>query len=223
MTVCSSSPRSTVSCDLVAGLLRVDRGDHVVHAGDVLAVDGGDHVAAGTDLLAVDRHLRVAGLDPGVVGGAVGDHRLHQGAVVDVEVEHLGDVGGEVGAADPHVGVLDRAVVDQLLGDLLGGVDRDREADPDVALGLAAGLDLRVDPDHSALGVEQRAARVAGVDRRVGLDRVGDREAVRGVDLALDGGDDPRRRRAVEAEGVADRDHRVADLDPGSRSPARAA
>ena len=45
--------------------------------------------------------------------------------------------------------------------------------------------DLRVDADHAAVGVEQRAARVAGVDRGVGLDHVGDREAVGRLDLAL--------------------------------------
>ena len=72
--------------------------------------------------------------------------------------------------------------------------------------------DLRVDADHLALGVEQRAARVAGVDRRVGLDDLVDREAVGRLDLALEAGHDARGRRAVEAERVADRDHAVADL-----------
>ena len=56
--------------EVVARLLRVDRCDHVVHAGHGLAVDGGDHVAAGADLLAADRDLGVARLDPGLVGGA---------------------------------------------------------------------------------------------------------------------------------------------------------
>ena len=198
----------------VARLLRIDRGDHVVHAGDRRAVDGGDHVAAGADPLAGDRDLGVARLDPGLGRGAVGDDGLDQGAAVLVEVEHIGDLRRQVGAADADERVLDLARGDQLLGDLLGGVDRDREADADVAARLT-GLDLRVDPDHLALGVDQRTARVAGVDRRVGLDRVLDREPVRGVDLALDRGDDPRGGRAVEPERVADRDHGIADLDPG--------
>ena len=51
------------------------------------------------------------------------------------------------------------------------------------------------------------------VDRRVGLDDVVDRVAVRRGDRALDGADDPGRHRAVETEGIADRDHRVADRD----------
>ena len=43
----------------------------------------------------------------------------------------------------------------------------------------AAG-DRAVDADHLAADVDERAARVAGVDRRVGLDEVGDRVAVAG-------------------------------------------
>ena len=49
-------------------------------------------------------------------------------------------------------------------------VRRNREADADVAAG--ARQDLRVDADQLALGVHQRAARVAVVDRRVGLQEV---------------------------------------------------
>ena len=69
------------------------------------------------------------------------------------------------------------ALVDQLLDGAPGLVDRDREADADVA-GLAAELaaadggDGRVDADDLAVEVDQRAAGVAGVDRGVGLDRV---------------------------------------------------
>ena len=83
---------------------------------------------------------------------------------------------------------------------------------PTLPPAAAAGLDLRVDPDHAAGGVEQRAARVAGVDRRVGLHDVVDREAVGRLDRALQRRDDAGRQRAVEPERVADGDRRVADL-----------
>ena len=86
-----------------------------------------------------------------------------------------------------------------------------------------AGLDLRVDADHRAARVEQRAAGVAVVDRGVGLDHVVDRVAVRRLDCALEGADDARRDGAVEAERVADRDDRVADLRPGRSRRAGAA
>ena len=74
-------------------------------------------------------------------------------------------------------------------------------------------LDLRVDADDARVAVEQRPARVAGVDGRVGLDRARDREAVRRLDLAAEGRHDAGRERPLEAEGVADRDGEVADAD----------
>ena len=62
---------------------------------------------------------------------------------------------------------------------------------------------------------------VALVDRRVGLDDVLDLEVVGRVDDALQRRDDPGRGGALEAEGVADRDHRVAHRQ--ARRCARAA
>ena len=88
----------------------------------------------------------------------------------------LGSVGSEV--STPRHG---RAILSprlQARDDLAHGVRRHGEADADVALRVAGGGDLRVDADDAAGLVEQRAARVAGVDRRVGLDDLVDREAV---------------------------------------------
>ena len=86
--------------------------------------------------------------------------------------------------ADAEVGVLHLAAGDERVRDALRRVDRDREADAVVAAGVA--LDLRVDADHLAAEVQQRAAGVAVVDRGVGLDRAGDRVVVRRRDRAVD-------------------------------------
>src|SRR5207247_8391410 len=104
--------------------------------------------------------------------------------------------------------------LDELRRDRLDGVDRHREADADVAAGLA--LDLRVDADHPALRVEERPARVALVDGRVGLDHVVDRVRVRRLDHALEGADDPGRHRPLEPEWVPDRAYRIADVQVAS-------
>ena len=71
----------------------------------------------------------------------------------------------------PEVAGLDAALL-EVRQQLARDVDRYREADPDVAVARAAGRDLRVDADHLAGRVDQRAAGVAGVDRGVGLDHV---------------------------------------------------
>ncbi len=69
--------------------------------------------------------------------------------------------------------------------------------------------------DHLAFGVDQRAARVAGIDRGVGLDGVGDGEAVGCLDRAVEAGDDAGREAPGVFEGGADRGHRGADVEVG--------
>jgi hypothetical protein len=176
-----------------------------------MAVDLGDDVAAHREGLAADRRLTGRALDAGVVGRATAQHPLDQHALGDGKVERLGDLGIDVAAGDAEVGLVDLPAVLELRGDIRRSLDRDGEADTLVAAALA--LDLGVDPDHLAGTVDQRAARVPGVDGSVGLDHVADREAVGRLDLALERGDDAARHRAVKREGVADRDHGIADLD----------
>ena len=138
--------------DGIAGLPGVDQRAQLIRVGNGLAVDLGDDVAFAEPC--------------GRSGGAGPD---------------LGDAGAfaarRVPGRDAEVGVLDLSVGDQVRGDPRDGVGRHGEADPVVAAGLA--LDLRVDADHPPFEIEQRPARVAVVDRGVGLDRVVDREAVR--------------------------------------------
>ena len=112
---------------------------------------------------------------PASSAGPPGTTSATSAAGVGVDAEPLGELRVERLGGDADVGVVDLAVVAQLVDRALGEVDRDREADPLVAAG--GGLDLLVDPDHLARGVEQRAAGVAGVDRGVGLDRAVDLEA----------------------------------------------
>ena len=66
-------------------------------------------------------------------------------------------------------------------------------------------------PIQVAGGIGQRAAGVAGVDRRIGLD-----EILEGVDAELRAAerrDDAHRHLWADAEGVADGEHDVADAD----------
>jgi hypothetical protein len=92
------------------------------------------------------------------------------------------------------------------------------EADAHVA--TAAAEDRRVDTDHLAVEVDQRTARIAGVDGGVGLDEilvVADAHA--GAPL---GADHAYGEGVTEAEGVADSDHPLADFERGGvRQPQR--
>ena len=69
-------------------------------------------------------------------------------------------------------------VLDQLVHHRARQVDRDGEAVARVEAGLAG--DGGVDADDLAPDVDQRAARVARVDRGVGLDEVLDAAVARG-------------------------------------------
>ncbi len=83
-------------------------------------------------------------------------------------------------------------------------VGRDGEADA-----LPDGHDGGVDADHPPVQVEERTARVAGIDGGVGLDEalVGRHAQV----LAPRRGDDADGDRAIQPERVADRDRPLAD------------
>ena len=68
-------------------------------------------------------------------------------------------------------------------------------------------------PIDAAARVEQRAARVARVERGVGLDHVVDPEPARRGQAALERRHHAGGERLLEPERVADRDRRVADLE----------
>ncbi len=131
--------------------------------------------------------------------------------------EGLRDRRRQVLGLEAEVGVVDVTGAEQLLERALHRVDRDGEGDA-LEPGLEARADLGVDPDRPAGGVEKRAAGVALVDRRVGLDRV--EEVVGGRerrDRPADAGDDPDRERGLGAERRADRRDRLSDRQAGRR------
>ena len=99
------------------------------------------------------------------------------------------------------------ALVFQLIGDALRHVDGDGESE--AIEGAAAAVNLRVDGDNFAFAVEERAAGIAGVDRRIGLD---ERHIIAARQVAGDRADNALRRGVGEAEGRADGQHPVADL-----------
>ena len=188
MTWCVPVPATTVSLTESPGLCPAMRAAAVLASATALSVDRRDHLA---------------GLKAGCGGRRPGGDLRDPGTA------------GCVLEVDAEVGVGGLAACDQLPGDALDGRRRHGEADPDVAAGAAVGVDLAGDADHLALGVQERAAAVAVVDRGVGLDRVCDRVVVRRRDRAVERRHDPGRDAVGQAEGVADRDHGVADPEAG--------
>ena len=122
-------------------------------------------------------------------------------------------------AGDADVGPADAPVSHEPGRHERGGVDRRwRSRCP------APGQDHGgVDADDLAAGVDQRAARVAGVERGVGLDHVVDQAAGARAERAAERADDAGGHRALEAERVADGDRELARRAAPAESPRRAA
>ncbi len=136
---------------------------------------------------------------------------LRRAAALDLRDHHAPPVAALLLDGDhavPGGGQPPRA--QQLGRDPLDLVDRQGEADP-----LRPGAHRHVDPDQLPFDVDQRPTRIPGVDAGVGLDQVAVDLVVGERDVAVQGADDPHRDRVLVAEGVADRDHRLAHHQVG--------
>src|SRR5262249_51618297 len=144
------------------------------------------------DGLAVPATDDVPGLEPRLRRGPVGGHAGDTRPVRAVSRHRLRQLGGQLLDRDAEPAAGHVALLLHLGHELLRQVDRDGEADADVAAALAE--DRRVDADDVAVLVEQGSTRVARIDRRVGLDEVVVRALPDGTALRAD---DPRGDRLV--------------------------
>ena len=162
---------------------------------------------------------------PAVRRGSVGLDRDDEDAGRLREVVEPRDAAEErhVLAGHAQIAAPDAAVAQERGQDGVDGVDRDGEAQP-----LAAGDDGGVDADDGAGAGHERAAGVAGIERRVGLNHVLDQPAGARAQRPAERADDAGRDGVLEAVGVADGDGqlpgperlRVPELDARSgRTP----
>ena len=128
--------------------------------------------------------------------------------VVNADLCALG--AGQIVRNEADVAAYHPAVFLEFLDHASHEVDRDGEAD---ALGgRVLRQDRRVDPDQFAVGVDQGATRIAGVDRRIRLYEILERRELER--RAAGGADDALRDGLREAVRVANRQHHVADPEP---------
>ena len=192
------------------------RVDHVAQLGlgqGRHAVGRDDDVAADPVGLAREHDRRRAGAQAGLAGGAAGVDTLDQEPVVlgRSKVRATAPVSGTALSPRKAISTLPWWIscAATALRCRSGSRSPARSISPRQA-------PCGVDPDHLAERVDQRAARVAGVDRGVGLDRAPGRQRIVvrvDVDRVLHRADDAGGRGTRRVEGVADGDDRVADLD----------
>ena len=161
-------------------------------------------------------------LDAGAVSRTSGHHAVvmralahHERAVADRKAHLFLQLLVDDDVADSEERPPDSAEMCEVLEVALRGVYGDRESDV-----LRAEYDGRVDADCRAVHVHERPARVARVDRRVGLDQPAHflrwRHGVGfGRDRARESGNDPKGHRVFEKpQRVPDRDHALTELKP---------
>ncbi len=164
-------------------------------------------VGRALDRVAIHRHDHVACGQTGAVRGRPRLDRADDGAGLGLDVQRLGKIGRQILDRHPEPAAPHLAEFDELVHDGERHVDGHGEADPDVAAAPRRD-DRGVDADELAVERDQRAARIAGVDRGVGLDEV--LVAFRVDPRPPERRDDAARHGLAEAEGIADGDDEIA-------------
>src|SRR5262249_39337977 len=179
--------------------------DHRHLLADRRVGDDARQVAHFLDVLAVELDDHVARFDAGRLGRPLIVDAGDQRAPRRTDLPAFGDLVGHLlnGTAEPSTPGL--AELLELIDYRHGGFRGHRKADADRTAG--GRNDRGVDADHLAVEVEQRPARVAAIDRSVGLNVVvvGAR-----IDVAVARRDDTGGHRAAETERVADGDDPLA-------------
>src|SRR5690606_5579775 len=139
--------------------------------------EGADELRGRADRNAVQPDDDVADLEARLRRRGPFLHLLDLGACDLVQPVDLRIRGVDLLNEDAEPRPADDAVLDQVVGHLARDLDRDGEAVARVEPG--GGSDRGVDADDAPGQVDQRAARVAGVDRRVRLDECLDRGQIR--------------------------------------------
>ena len=156
----------------------------------------------------------IAGLDAGMGSrrsvANLGDQRSLRGR----QPKCVGDVRRDRLDIDADQPMFDRAVLHQLRDDLLGLTGRDRKSDTDAA--AIGRIDRGVDTHDRAIDIDQRAARIAAVDRRVYLKEVVVRATVK---VAAARRNDAGSDRRSDTERIADRQNLVAGPEPVGITP----
>src|ERR1019366_5408369 len=131
-------------------------------------------------------------------------HRADQGAVRGGQAEGLRELLTDVLHRHADTAAAHLAAAHQLILDVQRDINGYRERHPHVA--AAAAVDLRIDADHLTLEIEQRAARVAGIHGRIGLNEGHERAAAVVRQRPSDRTDHARGHAILETERRTDRD-----------------
>src|SRR5712691_2458254 len=200
--------------DAVARALAVQDHIHVELIGDFLSVNGHDDIAADGDLPHACLCDAISATNPGPGCRTAARDPFHEQAILHRQVQRLTEPVVDRHRFDTEKGAVNAAVGYEIVGDALRRVDRNGKAD---ARRSARGcVNGGVDPDDLAARIDERAARIAAVDGGIGLNGFINEGGLAGLYRASQGADHARSEGALKAEGIANGQNLLANLD-GSR------
>ena len=163
------------------------------------------------DVVPIDACDHIARLEPSLIPRTARLNLADQRAVRNGQSEGLRQLLLQVLHMHADTAAQHLAVLQQLILDVQGDVDGNRERHAHITAGAA--VDLGVDAHHFTVDVEQWAAGIAGVYRRIGLNEGHVVIAAVIGQRPTGGADDPCRHRTLEAERRSDRYRPLAGLD----------
>ena len=181
-----------------------------------MAAQRDDQAIGARNLIVAQLGDDVALLNAGLGGRTVLDDARHVRAAIGAQLVGAGVERIDARKRGAQIRMNRRLAVDNLVGDVLGIVDRNGKAH--ARAGARIALDERVDTHELAVVVNERAAGVARVDGGIGLDHVG----IDGVTVgrahgrgAIQRRHDARGYRLLVAERRADRHDPLAHVELG--------
>src|SRR5215470_2905820 len=162
-----------------AHLFERDREFHAFAIAQYAQLDGGAwaslsyvdlQLAGVADFLAIERRDQIANLQASFRSRRSRFHLSHDRAAIVLRLEELRVLGRDVGDAQTHVSVADLAVTNDRFDRRTPNLRRNCEAHAGELAG--SGDQERVNADHFAARIHQRAAGVARVNGRIGLNEL---------------------------------------------------
>src|SRR5262249_14749331 len=138
-------------------------------------------------------------------------HATHQHALHVLQAHAFGEIGAHVLHRDAQLPTPRLSVFAGLRHGVLRHVRRHGAADADVAPPVGR-THLRVDADQLTTGVHEGAARIAAIDRRIGLQKIFE-STVAQIRLAAFCADDTGGDRFTDTQRIPDSEANVADAN----------
>src|SRR5581483_11210778 len=137
------------------------------------------------------------------------NHTLDKQTATARQPQSFREIAGHIFGCDSNLRTLGHAAGLEICEQGLCTINWQSEADTDVGLAQNGG----VDPNHHAVGIEQRTAAVAAVDRSIGLDHAFQLLIAFAIDFSANRTHHAYCQRSFQTKRVANGQHFLADLE----------